>query len=230
VGTWKPENMLSESTEFIIGSSVSCSDGPCGDLTCVVVDPAARTVTHLIVKPPQRDGTRRLVPVRLATTGPAAIQLRCTLAQFEGLRSADETQTLPGALGELPDGQDHKLSAPYYGRGGMGLAMAVGTGLGSGTAPREITSDRIPAGKVGVHRGDHVHATDGPIGKVQGLAILTRGHNVTRILLDEGHLWGKHRVAVPISAVADFSDGVRLSLTKDEVRDLPSADLTPGED
>jgi hypothetical protein len=170
------------------------------------------------------------VPVRLATAEPAAIRLRCTLAQFEGLRAADETQILPGALGEMPGGPDHKLSAPYYGRGGMGLAMAVGTGLGSGTAPREITSDRIPAGKVGVHRGDHVHATDGPIGKVQGLAILTRGHQVTRILLDEGHLWGKHRVAIPISAVASFTNGVQLSLTKNQVHDLPPADPAPGEE
>ena len=36
--------------------------------------------------------------------------------------------------------------------------------------------------------------------------------------------------AIPIGAVADFSDGVRLSLTKDEVRDLPLADPAPGED
>jgi hypothetical protein len=43
--------MVSESTEFITGSSVSCSDGPCGELTRVVVDPAARTVTHLVVGP-----------------------------------------------------------------------------------------------------------------------------------------------------------------------------------
>jgi hypothetical protein len=221
--------MLSELAEFIIGSSVSCSDGLCGELTCVVIDPAACSVTHLIVKPPQRDGTRRLVPVRLATSETAAIQLRCTLAQFEGLRAAEETHMVPGALGAPADEKDHKLSAPYYGRGGMGLAMAVGTGLGSGTAPRQITSDRIPAGKVGVHLGDHVHATDGPIGKVQGLTVLTRGHQVTSVLLDEGHLWGKHRVAIPISAVADFSDGVRLSLTKTEVRDLPPAGPAPGE-
>jgi hypothetical protein len=219
--------MMSESTEFIIGSSVSCSDGPCGELTRAVVDPAARTVSHLVVGPPHRGGTSRLVPVRLAGTGTAAIHLRCTMSQFEGLQEAEETQTVPGAFGELPD---RKLSAPYYGRGGMGLAMAVGTGLGTGTAPRRITSDRIPAGKVEVRRGEHVHATDGPIGKVRGLTVLTRGHHVTHILLDEGHLWGKRRVAIPIGAVADFSDGVRLSLTKDEVRDLPQVGLTPGEE
>jgi hypothetical protein len=222
--------MLSESTEFIIGSSVSCSDGSCGELACVVVDPAARTVTHLVVGPPHRGGTSRLVPVRLAGTGTAAIRLRCTMSQFEGLQEAQETQIVPGALGELDDGHDHKLSAPYYGRGGMGLAMAVGTGLGSGTAPRRITSDRIPAGTVEVRRGEHVHATDGPIGKVRGLTVSTRGRQVTRILLDEGHLRGKRQVAIPIGAVADFSDGVRLSLTRDEVRDLPPVDLAPGEE
>jgi hypothetical protein len=53
---------------------------------------------------------------------------------------------------------------------------------------------------------------------------------VTHILLDEGHLWGKRRVAIPIGAVAGFSDGVRLSLTRDEVRDLPLAGLAPGEE
>jgi hypothetical protein len=83
---------------------------------------------------------------------------------------------------------------------------------------------------VEVRRGEHVHATDGPIGKVRGLAVVTRGHHVTHILLDEGHLWGKRRVAIPIGAVAGFSDGVRLSLTRDEARDLPLAGLAPGEE
>ena len=222
--------MVSESTEFVLGSSVSCSDGPCGELARVVVDPAARTVTHLVVEPPHRGGTSRLVPVRLAAAGTAAIQLRCTMPQFEGLQEAEETQIVPGALGDLGDGQGHQLPAPYYGRGGMGLAMAVGTGFGAGTAPQRITSHRIPAGKVEVRRGEHVHATDGPIGKVRGLTLLTRGRRVTHVLLDEGHLWGKRRVAIPIGAVADFSDGVRLSLTRDEVRDLPPDDLPPAED
>ena len=58
--------MVSESAEFILGSSVSGRDGPCGELTGIVVDPGPRTVTHLVVKPPQRGEAARLVPVRLA--------------------------------------------------------------------------------------------------------------------------------------------------------------------
>ncbi|MHB1713214.1 MAG: hypothetical protein ACYCV7_17810 [Acidimicrobiales bacterium] len=48
---------------------------------------------------------------------------------------------------------------------------------------------------------------------------------MTHVLLDEGHLWGQKRVAIPIRAVTDVGDGVRLNLTKDEVRDLPPVDL-----
>jgi len=68
-------------------------------------------------------------------------------------------------------------------------------------------------------------ATHG-VGRVQGLVIDPSDHHVTHVLLDEGHLWGQKRVAVPISAVTGVDvDGVRLNLTKDEVRDLPPVDL-----
>ena len=50
-------------------------------------------------------------------------------------------------------------------------------------------------------------------------------HHVTHVLLDEGHLWGKKQVAIPISAVKDVDDGVRLTLTKDDVGELPPVDL-----
>ena len=60
-----------------------------------------------------------------------------------------------------------------------------------------------------------------------GLVVDPSDHHVTHILLDEGHLWGHKRVAIPIGAVADVSDGdgVRVKLTKDQVRDLPAIEL-----
>jgi sporulation protein YlmC with PRC-barrel domain len=80
-------------------------------------------------------------------------------------------------------------------------------------------------GEVEVRRSEHVHAKDGTIGRVQGLVIDPSDHHVTHVLLDEGHLWGEKRVAIPISAVTGVDDGVSLSLTKDEVRELPPVDL-----
>ena len=76
-----------------------------------------------------------------------------------------------------------------------------------------------------IRRGDQVHASDGDIGRVQGLVIDPRNHHVTHVLLQEGHLWGRKEVAIPISAVASTSDGIRLTITKQEVRDLPPVDI-----
>jgi sporulation protein YlmC with PRC-barrel domain len=78
---------------------------------------------------------------------------------------------------------------------------------------------------VTVRRGEHVHATDGDIGQVQGLVINAHNHHVTHVLLQEGHLWGRKEVAIPIGAVTGVDDGIRLNITKQEVQDLPSVDF-----
>ena len=46
-----------------------------------------------------------------------------------------------------------------------------------------------------------VHATDGEIGKVEGLVVEPAHGHVTHVLLQEGHLWGRKEVAIPIGAV-----------------------------
>src|ERR1035438_3825591 len=50
-------------------------------------------------------------------------------------------------------------------------------------------------------------------------------HSVTHVLLQEGHLWGRKEVAIPISAVTGVDDGIRLSITKQQVQDLPPVDV-----
>jgi sporulation protein YlmC with PRC-barrel domain len=215
---------MSETTEFTIGSEVACSDGVCGELARVVVDPVARALTHLVVEAKHRRGTGRLVPIELVESTAEEIRLRCAMSEFEALEDAEETRFLPGASGEWPYGQSQMLSQPYYGLGMVGMGMG-GMGMGMDAGPQTVTYDRVPVGEVEVRRGEHVHATDGPIGQVQGLVMDPSDHHVTHVLLDEGHLWGKKRVAIPISAVKDVKDGVRLNLTKDQVRDLPAVDL-----
>jgi sporulation protein YlmC with PRC-barrel domain len=195
---------MSETTEFTLGSEVVCSDGECGELTRVVVDPVARMLTHLVVG-------GRLVPIELVDRTAQEIRLGCTTSEFEALDDAQETQFLPEATGEWDYGQGKTFSWPYF---ALGLSVNEAT-----------TYDRVPVGEVEVRRGQHVHATDGAIGQVRGLVVDPRDHHVTHVLLDEGHLWGKKRVAIPISAVKDVKDGVRLNLTKHQVRDLPLVDL-----
>ncbi len=73
--------------------------------------------------------------------------------------------------------------------------------------------------------GDRVHATDGEIGLVEGLVIDPGSHRVTHVLLQEGHLWGRKEVAIPIGAMTRVDIGIRVNLSKQQVGDLPPVDI-----
>jgi sporulation protein YlmC with PRC-barrel domain len=238
---------MSETVEFTIGAEVFCEEGTCGVLRRVVIDPIARAITHLVVDPQQGQNLGHLVPIDRVDTSKDEIRLRCTMAEFEALEDAEETQFLQGGSGQWGYGQGQTLLLPFFGlgmrgmgmggmgmggmgmggmgMGGMGMGMG-GIGMrGQGMGPQAVTRDRVPVGEVEVRRGDHVSATDGPIGRVQGLVIDASDYHVTHVLLDEGHMWGKKEVSIPISAVIGVDDAVRLNLTKNEVRDLPPVDV-----
>ena len=74
-----------------------------------------------------------------------------------------------------------------------------------------------------MRRGEHVHATDGEIGLVQGL-VAGRPPRDPRAP-PEGHLRGRKNMAVPVSAVTGVDDGIRLNITKQQVPDLPPVDI-----
>jgi len=189
---------MAETTEFTIGADATCTDGICGEVSCVVVDTAARAVTHLAVEPKHVQGRARLVPLDLIDTTTGEVRLRCTRAEFDKLDLAEEIELWPGGINADP-------------------SFAV--------APGVVTHDTAPVGEVTVHRGVHVHATDGEIGRVQALVIDSRDHQVTRVLLQEGHFWGRKEVAIPIAAVASFDNGIQLNITKQQVEDLPPVEV-----
>jgi sporulation protein YlmC with PRC-barrel domain len=215
---------MTQPTQFTIGAEVSCTDGVCGEVIRVVVDPVARAVTDLVVEPKHRSGLGKLVPLRLVDAAPDGIRLGCTLAEFDQLEAAEETEFLPGASGYGTYGPQQAFSWPYYGLG-FGGGLGLGGGLGPANVPLAVTYDKVPLGEVEVRRGERVHAIDGEIGRVQGLVIDASDHHVTHVLLQEGHLWGRKEVAIPISAVTGIDHGIRLSIAKQQVQDLPPVDV-----
>jgi sporulation protein YlmC with PRC-barrel domain len=212
---------MAETTQFTIGAEARCSDGTCGDVTRVVLDPIAEEVTHLVVEPSGRQGLGRLVPLELIDASAGGILLRCTMAEFTRLDSAEETQLVPATAGYEAYDPEQVLSWPYYGLG------AADAGLSMGTMPASVsvTTDTVPLGEVTVRRGDQVQATDGEIGRVQGLIINRDSHHVTHVLLQEGHLWGRKEVAIPIGVVASTETGIQLTITKHDVQNLPPVQI-----
>ena len=85
-------------TPFTIGADAICTDGVCGKVIRLVVDPVARAVTHLVAEPRHRPGLGRIVPLNLVDAAtPTEVRLRCTRAEFDQLGVAEETDFAPRA-------------------------------------------------------------------------------------------------------------------------------------
>jgi sporulation protein YlmC with PRC-barrel domain len=195
--------------EFTLGARASCSDGFCGVVSRTILDPAARTVTHLVIGP--RHGEEgRLVPLDLVEAAAGEIRLRCTLDEYSRLDPAEETELRDGGYG-----------GGYGGVGVGGSASVMGMGMGLGSSTPLVVEHAVPLGEIEVERHESVHAVDGHIGQVEGFVVDPADQKVTHVLLKEGHLWGRRQVAIPVSAVASVNAGIRLNITKQQVEDLP---------
>ncbi len=206
---------MSGEAEFRIGTRVVCSDGATGELRRVILDPAARAIADIVVQSHRHDG--RIVPISHVESVTDSIRLSITGAQLEGLDSSEEIELLTGAPG--PNLGEQGVQFSFLGGG----AAAEGTGLYGmygATAPQPMMEDRVPEGDVEIEKGEPVYATDGPIGRIHGIAADAE-HHVTHILLASGHLWGEHNIAIPIDAVKRLDDGVSLNLSKEQVKGLP---------
>src|ERR1039458_7962237 len=127
---------MARTISLTIGAAASCTDGACGKVSRLIVDPVARTVTHLVI---DRHYLGRLVPLGLVDATISGIRLRCTIAEFENLDPADKTVVPQGSFED-----------PRWGRDVLGLSR------GPGVPPPSVTIDALPFGEVGVRGGEHV--------------------------------------------------------------------------
>ena len=203
---------MAEETQFTLGAKAHCSDGSCGEVRRLVIDPAADTVTHLVIQPGHQRESARLVPVDLVEATAGEVRLRCTRAEFDQLNRAEEWDLVGAASVEE--------NAP------AGPGDLLGPGVGpQPVQPKTIVQDVVPSGEVQLSPGDSVHAVDGHIGRVQGVLVDPGDHRVSHVLLQEGHLWGHKEVAIPVTAVTGVEDGIRLNITKQQVENLPPVDI-----
>lgn len=209
-----------------LGTPVRCTDAPFGELADVVIDPIGRRVTHLVVQPHHRHGLARLVPIELVSAEdgrPAAVTLRCSVEEVRRLEPVEEFAYL--RLGESPPvdsdweiGIERVLAMPYYpGPAGLGEAPI------NFDERMSMTYDRIPKGEVEIRRASEVLSADGArIGRVDGF-VVGGDDRITHVVLERGHVWGRREVTIPIGAVLRVhTDSITLTLTKDEVGDLPA--------
>ena len=125
---------MAEETEFAMGAKASCVDGPGGKVIRVIIDPATKTVTHLVIEPKHRVGSGRLVPLDLVDSAADGIRLRCTVEEFGMLEAAEEMELVDDVMGGL------------YGP------------MGGSPPVQAMVQDVVPRGETNIDRGEPVHA------------------------------------------------------------------------
>jgi uncharacterized membrane protein len=196
-----------------LNAEVECTDGSCGQSTCLIVNPLSETVTHVVVREKWMPHTEFMVPLdRVVDTSSEAIKLACTIAEFRQMESFVGTHYVESSHYQPYYGWDTMMAYPY-------AVPPEGVDL-----PAEY--ERVPPGQLAVHRGTYVQATDGLVGQVDELLIDPESGHITHLVLRKGHLWGKKVLTLPVSEIDHTDDeNVYLKLDKQTVSSLPAIPL-----
>lgn len=191
-------------------ADIICTDGACGRPTSLIVNPITRQITHVVVRQEGWIDTQFMVPVDLIVdTNAHQITLRCSRKELLGLEPFQKIHYLGDDLTGLGYASESYMLLPYA---SPEAAM-----------PLTWTEERIPAGELAFHRGAHVFATDGRIGRVDEFLIDQSDEHITHLVMREGHLWGEKDVTIPIAQIDHLTqDEVHLKLSKHEIALLPS--------
>lgn len=193
-----------------INAKVSCTDGDCGQITCVIVNPVTDDLTHIVIREDPFPHEERLVPVKfIQETTPDAVQLNCTLADFSRM--------------------DHFIKHEYieldksYGGYSAGRYVYLPYASPIDEDYMDIEHERVPAGELAIHRGADVEATDGRIGKIDEFLVEPASGHITHMIMREGHIWDQKEVTIPTSEIDHVEDNiVYLSVSKDDISALPT--------
>lgn len=205
-----------------LGATVECTDGECGISTNIIVNPIGRKVTHFVLENEEFAGHKdRIVPIeKISDATPKIIRLNCSVQDVITMKPFTDTKYIHRDVahysGAYYGHETYAYTEPYYFPDEGALS---------------VDSETVPAGELAVHRGMVVEATDGKVGEVDGLVVNPATEEISHLVLQEGHLWGKKDVALPITAIDKVVDDiVQLNLDKKTVEDLPAVPVRSDHD
>lgn len=211
--------------KFAMHHPVTCADGADLELGDLVIDPVARTVTHVAVQPGHHHDEARLVPVSMLGDiegEHGALMLRCTEAEFAAMPAVAAVSVIDPA---------HRIDTDEGWTVGTSdvVPMAVGDPmLGAGWVDDQVTIrwDRIPEDEVEVRRSSGVYSSDEHrLGRLDGV-VCDRTGAITEVIAKHGILFGRRNIIVPIDCVDRFeNDVIVLNLTKDQAGSLEAQPL-----
>ena len=193
-----------------IKAQVECLDGLCGQSTCLIIDPATRFVTHVVVEDKDDPEAQYLVPlaeIKLSTVH--RIQLRCT--QFE--------------LKEMS-----RFVQRHYERRAVPVTLYPFTEYAMGTTMMieedevPVFQQQVPQGKVAMHQGAQVKASDGDLGRLDEFLLDPTTEQIDYLVVRERQLWHHKELTIPATQIERITDdAIYLKSDKQTIEHLQHA-------
>jgi len=195
-------------------AKASFQDGTEGHVVRVIYDPRTKDVTHVVVRVGHLSEPR-LVPVSdVEHSDESGAHLTIGEREFESCEPFTDVEFV--SYDEALEGRVFDSFVP------LDDSFILGWPYVRPGEPMPVDVERVPPGEVAFGRGAAVDASDGHIGHVAAFVTDWGSGHLTHIVLGHGHLWGRRRISVPLSAVGRVEDDrVVLTLTKKEVEALP---------
>ncbi|WP_428564014.1 MAG: hypothetical protein ACP59X_01460 [Solidesulfovibrio sp. DCME] len=190
--------------DLTLTAPVQATDAAIGRVEHIIIDPHLGKATHIVVREDALPNTLRLVAEKyIASASPQGVHLNIPHKRVGALKEYIQTEY---------------FSPAYF----LTLAKAEEVKLPMAPASWTVERPATPEGSVALAGHEPVRASDGKVGRVDGVLCDRHTGRVTHLLLRQGHLWGTREVQVPAGLVAGYEDGeVVLSATKAAIGALP---------
>jgi len=199
--------------DISINAKVSCTDGPGGQSTHVILMPTTEKITHVVVSDELFPEIECLVSMDHIAEGTSElVRLNCTREELSKMPVYDRMNFLPSDLSGYS--ADAYMTWPYYAPEAYRL---------------RLEDEEIPANELSIRRGAGVEATDGAVGQVDAFLINPDNDHITHLMLRKDHPWGQKDVTIPVNQIDHYeADTVYLKLDKHGIEALPTIPIQNG--
>lgn len=203
---------------FHMGVQVQCTNGQCGKLAGVVINPESQHITDLIVEKGFLLKHDRILPLSVmegATEENVHLSINSDeLEQYPEYRIVEYEEPITGL-----EQRSTPVVTPYGMQGALDPVVPM--------IKKKIREGIAPGQKV-IGPGMHVNNTDGTFGKVDHVLVNPENIEITHLVVRRGMIFTDH-VVIPISMVEEVrEDHMFVTGTDEELEQLPR--YTPSAD
>src|SRR5215471_12194074 len=208
--------------ELPVDARAICTDGEVGWVTDVVVDPAKRSVTHIVVRENEISAREFLVPLdQIADSSRDSVKLRCARADLSHFPEFTTTHYVPASSPEAqPVVAEWEMQAwsSYYGYEPI-YAPVV-----SPDTEVPVDEHHVPEGELAFERGTPVQSNDEQLmGEVVSFLTSPTDGTITHFAVQIDVSGSPREVILPLTTVVRATDGiVHLTLNRKQLEQLPA--------